>query len=198
MNDKSTIHPILNLSHIREFTIEYGEGWAYPHACRVMHLISEIGADLVYDQDVITYAAYLHDWGFFPRFRKPGIEHALRSMQVAEIEILPFTMLSQSARQAVMDAIALHDYRDPRPATAIESLLLREADMLDMLGVIGTIREFAWGPNNLKICYERLLSRRAGIMGRLTLPRAQVIAEARLASMDHILAQLRDECFDLF
>jgi uncharacterized protein len=195
--DANSSHLRLNISHLRDLTIEYGEGWGYPHVCRVLRLIDEIGAEMTFNQDVILYATYLHDWGAFPRFRKPGVEHALRSLQVAELEILPYTNLPEPVRQAVLDTISLHDFRDPRPADTIEAHLLREADMLDMLGVVGILREFAWGPNNLKVCYERVLYRRAGIAGRLTLPRAKAIAKERLASMDFVLNRLKEESFEL-
>ena len=184
------------LSHLRDLTIEHGEGWGYPHVCRVIRLIEEIGVGLSYNQDVILYAAYLHDWGAFPRYRQAGIDHALRSMQIAELEILPHTTLSEPHRQAVLDAIALHDYRDQRPAAAVESLLLREADILDMLGMIGLLREFAWGPKDLKVSYERILARQESILGRLSLPRAQAIARERSSKMDLAISWLKEESFD--
>jgi uncharacterized protein len=195
MNRSPSSRALINISHLRDLTIEYGEGWGYPHVCRILRLIEEIGSGLTYDRDVTLYAAYLHDWGAFPRYRRPEMAHALRSMQVAELEILPHTNLSESIRQGVLDAISLHDYRDPRPAKAIESLLLREADMLDMLGAVGILREFACGPNDLRVCYERVLARRSGIAGRLSLPRAKVIAEERLVYMDQILARFEEETF---
>jgi len=188
--------PTINLSHLQALTIEYGEGWGYPHVRRVLRLVQEIGSDFSYNESVILFAAYLHDWGAFPRYRQAGIDHATHSRQIAEIEILPNTDLSTSARQAVLDAIALHDYRDTRPAVG-EALVLREADMLDMLRVIGIAREFAWGPNNLRACYERILSRRSGIAGRLNLQKAQMIAAQRLASMEQALQQLIAESFDI-
>lgn len=186
----------INLSHLRDLTVEYGEGWGYAHVCRVIRLIEEIGLGLDYDQDVILYAAYLHDWGAFPHYRKTGVEHALRSMQIAEVEILPHTTLSQPARQAVLEAISLHDYRDQRPATAVESLLLREADMLEMLGMIGILREFAWGPKDLNVSYERVLAHKISIGGRLSLPRAQAIANERLARMEQAMCWFKEESFD--
>ena len=188
--------PHFDLPHLRAMTIEYGEGWGYPHVCRVLRLVGEIAADTTCDENVVHYAAYLHDWGAFPRYRQAGVDHAIRSKQIAETEILPHTGLSASARQAVLEAIALHDYRDIRPAYN-EALVLREADMLDFLGVIGIAREFAWGPNNLRTCYERILARRSGIAGRLTLPKAKGIAAQRLASMEQTLRQLIEESFDI-
>ena len=176
-------------------TIEYSEKWGYPHVCRVLRLIEEIGTGLTYDQNVILYAAYMHDWGALPRYQQAGVEHAVRSMQVAETEILPYTNLGDEARKNVLAAIALHDYRDPRPAEPIEALLLREADLLDMLGVIGLARDFARGPQNLKDTYGLIVARRDKIAGRFTLPKAQEIAAKRLAAMDQFLAQLQEESF---
>jgi HD superfamily phosphodiesterase len=197
MSTTSSHRAWINLSNLRDLTIEHGEGWGYPHVCRVLRLIEEIGVGLAYDQNVVLYAAYLHDWGTFPCYYQQGVDHSLRSMQVAEKDILPHTTLSETARQAVLDAIALHDYRDLRPATAAESLLLREANMLDRLGVVGILREFAWGPNNLRLCYERVLAQKAGIAGRLTLPKAQTLARERLHSMEQMLARFKIESFDL-
>jgi|WetSurMetagenome_2_1015567.scaffolds.fasta_scaffold26650_3 uncharacterized protein len=187
----------INISHLRDLTIEYGEGWGYPHVCRVLRLAEEIGTGLAYDQNILLYAAYLHDWGAFPHYSKAGVEHALRSMQVAETEILPHTTLPENDQQAILDAVALHDYRDLRPATAPESLLLREADMLDMLGAVGVLREFAWGPNDLKVCCARAMARRDGIVGRLTLPRAKSMAEARLTCMERLFSELISESFGI-
>jgi uncharacterized protein len=193
-------HPYLpthiNLSHLRDLTIEHGEGWGYPHVSRVLSLIGEIGVGLDYDQDVILYAAYLHDWGAFPRYRRAGVEHALRSVQIAELEILPHTTLTAPARGAVLDAIALHDYRDLRPAAAAESLLLREADMLDMLGMVGLLREFSWGPRDMKVPLERVIARMQSIPTRLSLPRARVIAAERMARMEQALCWYKEESFE--
>ena len=187
----------MDLEQIKQSTLELGQGWGFAHATRVQKLIDLIGAELVYDKDVLPYAVYLHDWGAFPKYARPGLDHARRSRQIAETEILPNTHLSVAAQAIVADAIELHDYRDRRPHTSIESLLLREADWLDMLGVIGISREFAWGPNNLQKCYERILARRAGIQGRLTIPKAQELAELRIARMGNMLELLQEESFGI-
>jgi uncharacterized protein len=188
--------PSIDLSDLENRTIEYGEGWGYPHVRRVLRLVDEIGSDTAQNESAILYAAYLHDWGAFPRYRQDGIDHALRSRQIAEVEILPETDLSASAKETVLNAIELHDYRDTRPAEG-EALVLREADMLDMLGVIGMVRVFAWGPNNLKTCYERVMSRYTTIGARLTLPKSQQLGAKRLASMEQALHQLIEESFNI-
>jgi uncharacterized protein len=183
----------MDLTQIEQTTIALGQGWGYAHAARVSKLVDMIGAGLEYDRDALPYAIYLHDWGAFPKYAQPGVDHALRSRQVAEAEILPATGLSAAAQAVIAEAIELHDYRDRRPHTSIESLLLREADWLDMLGVIGVVRVFAWGPNDLQKCYDRAAARRAAIQGRLTLPQARQLAEQRIARMEQMLQLLQEE-----
>lgn len=184
----------MSLSDIETLTRQYGEGWGYPHARRVLALVGRISAGLAYDQESLAYAVYLHDWGAFPQFRQPGVDHALRSRQVAE-ELLPQTGLSRPATRTVLEAIERHDYRDPRPVATPEARLLREADCLDLLGVIGVAREFAWGPNNLAVCRDRIRNRMEGIRGHLTLPAAQALAGDRLAEMERLLDRLEEESF---
>jgi len=113
-----------------------------------------------------------HDWGAFPKHIQKSVEHAVRSRQVVESEILPHLDLTAERAISLLEAIELHDYRDVRPTRSIEALLLREADMLEFLGMIGMAREFARGPKNVETCYKSIISRRYGIKGRFNLPRA--------------------------
>ncbi len=188
---------MLTLQAIEEMTRTDGEGWGYAHARRVLKLGEIVGADLAYDHEAFAHAAMLHDWGAFPRYRLPGVDHALRSRQVAEAEILPQAALSDAQRQVVLDAIELHDYRDSRPVTTPEAQLLREADFLDFLGVIGIAREFAWGPNDLPRCYDRIVARSEALRGRFSLPRAQALAEQRFATMQATLDLLLAEAMGM-
>jgi uncharacterized protein len=185
----------MNLDDVRQLTMAYGEGWGYSHACRLLKLVDLIGDEVTYDATALRYAIYLHDWGAFPRYVEKGVDHAERSRQVAEAEILGHTDLSESQIGRALEAIALHDYRDMRPVSSAEALLLREADFLDFLGVIGMVREFAWGPNNLATCLTRILARQAGIRDRFTLPKAKMLAAQRLARMEQLLIWLREESF---
>ena len=125
------------LDDIIEMTQRDGESWAVAHARRLLQLINEIGRDLPYDSQALTLATYLHDWGAFSRYAQKGVEHALRSRQVAESKILPHMNLNPATQEIILEAIELHDYRDTRPTVSNEALLLREADMLEFLGMIG-------------------------------------------------------------
>jgi hypothetical protein len=124
-----------------------------------------------------------------------GVEHAIRSRQVVEAEILPCLDLAPTQKEILLETIELHDYRDLRHTQSNEALLLREADMLEFLGMIGMARDFARGPKNVETCYKRILSRRDDIRGRFTIPRAEEIAQVRIARMDQSLQWLLEESF---
>ena len=185
----------LTLDDIIQMTFDVGEDWAVAHAKRLIELGREISAGVPYDPQVFALAAYLHDWGAFSKYAQRNVEHAIRSRQVVESEIIPQLDLTPPQKDALLEAIELHDYRDTRPVTSKEALLLREADMLEFLGMIGMARDFARGPRNVEACYRRILSRRNDIQDRFTLPRAQEIASIRLQRMETSLDWLLEESF---
>ena len=172
-----------------------GEGWAIAHARRLLALIEQIAEDRNYDHQAIRWAAYLHDWGAFHQYYQAGCNHAALSRQIAEREILPKVDLPNRTKGLILEAIERHDYRDQHPTQSVEALLLREADCLDFLGVIGIAREFARGPNDLNLSYTRMIARRDLIQNRFTLPKAKTIAQQRLTRMDQFLADLIAEGF---
>jgi HD superfamily phosphodiesterase len=185
----------LSIAEIEKLTQEYGDDWAVAHVHRLLKLIGQIGAGLEYDRQAILWAVYLHDWGAFPKFSQRNCEHALRSKQIAEVEILPRVDLPSEVKAKIIEAIELHDYRDKRPVQSAEALLLREADFLDFLGVVGIAREFAKGPKDLQKSYLQILKRRDVIKDRFTIPQARLIAAERLARMDEFFQALLEESF---
>src|SRR5690606_36639798 len=116
---------------IIQMTMEVGEDWAVAHAKRLLELIKQISDDLSYDKHVMELATYMHDWGAFPVYFQKDVEHAVRSRQVVESDILPRLPLTADQKQTLLETIELHDYRDMRPTKSNEALLLREADMLE-------------------------------------------------------------------
>jgi uncharacterized protein len=185
----------LSIAEIENLTLEYGENWALAHVQRLLKLIDRISAGIAYDRQALLWAVYLHDWGAFPRFARPDCEHALRSKQITESEILPQVELPQEAKAKILEAIEFHDYRDKRPVQSAEALLLREADFLDFLGAIGIAREFAKGPKNIQKSYQQILKREGLIKDRFTIPAAKEIAEERLARMQAFFDALLEESF---
>lgn len=190
------LQPQLTLDDIIELTRVEGDAWKLSHVRRVLQLIGLIGVGLVYDETAVTIATYLHDWGAYPRFQQPGVEHALRSRQVAETLILPRMVLPDTAVAIILETIEYHDYRDFRPVQSTEALLLREADFLDFLGIIGLVREYGRGPKEMESACRTVLKRRELIQDRFTLPVARQMAAVRLARLAQCLAWLQEESFD--
>jgi HD superfamily phosphodiesterase len=190
-NKKMTLEDIIQMTH------NVGEDWAVAHAERLLRLVEQVAAGLPYDRDVMQLAVYMHDWGAFPAYAQKDVEHAVRSRQVVEAEILSQLDLTPAQKVVLLETIELHDYRDLRPTTSNEALLLREADMLEFLGMIGMARDFARGPKNVETCYKRILARRRDIQGRFTLPCAQEIAQIRLERMETCLQWLNEEGFGM-
>jgi len=185
----------LSLADIQKLTKEYGEAWAVAHVQRLLKLIEQIGTGLEYDSQVIIWAVYLHDWGAFPKYYQKNLDHALISKQIVETEIFPLVDLPTDVKAKVLEAIELHDLRDPRPASTTEALLLREADFLDFLGAIGVAREFARRPKDLQKTYQQILKRKELLRGRFTIPLAQKMAGERMARMEAFLEALLEESY---
>lgn len=195
LKEKTMIKTQLTLDDIIQITMQVGEDWAVAHAKRLIELVKQISMDIPYDANVMELATYMHDWGALPKYIQKGVEHAVRSRQVVESSILPRLPLTTDQKDTLLETIDLHDYRDIRPTKSNEALLLREADMLEFLGMIGMARDFARGPRNVEICYKRILSRRNDIQDRFTIPRAKEIAKVRLERMEISLGWLVEESF---
>jgi uncharacterized protein len=190
-----SIAPTLTIADVAEMTGADGDPWKLSHVHRLLQLIALIGEGLAYDETAVTIATYLHDWGAYPPYRQPGVEHALRSRQVAETTILPRMDLPETAVTIILETIEYHDYRDFRPVTSSEARLLREADFLDFLGIIGLVREVGQGPTELAGAIQRVLGRREKIQDRFTLPVARHMAAVRLARLETCLEWLQEESF---
>ena len=51
----------------------------------LLQLVAIIGQGLDYDSETVWLAAHLHDWGAYAPFALKGVDHVLRSRQVAEL-----------------------------------------------------------------------------------------------------------------
>lgn len=181
---------------IEKLTLEYGGKWSYEHVQRLLNLIKIIGGNINYNTKAIYYATYLHDWGAFPKFNPDLVEqgHEVRSRKIAE-QILSDSELSSQTKDIIFEAIENHDYRTNNQTKYIETTLLRDADFLDFLGIIGIAREFARGPKDIKECCNSAIIRRDGVINKLTLDKSKEIANIRLSEMNKFIELLKQESF---
>jgi uncharacterized protein len=118
----------------------------YGHQPRLYALTQQIGHGLVYDDDTVYAAVWLHDLGVFVGHR-PESEAALKTWDhVAYITEKAPSLLTEAGFPtekipAVLEVIRTHQPHDT-PLT-LEAILARDADILEQLGAIGITRTLA-------------------------------------------------------
>jgi len=185
----------IDKEEIVRLTEEYGGPWGINHTRRLLLLIAIIGKGQSYDADVVWVAAHLHDWGAYPKWMQAGVDHALRSRQVAEaylvekgypLELLPPTL----------ECIEYHHGSDPH--RRMEALLLSDADALDFLGVVGVLRDFSKKPGELRKAYDVVQSRKEKLRRSICLESSKAMAARRLEIMESLLGIFEEETFGCF
>ncbi|MCL4559133.1 MAG: HD domain-containing protein [Chloroflexi bacterium] len=185
----------INKDEIARLTEEYCGVWGINHTRRLLQLISEIGQGMTYNPEPLWLAAHLHDWGAYSPWAQKDVDHALRSSQVAG----PFLRergYPEEATALVTEIIALH--HTGGSDRSLEAILLRDADTLDFLGVVGILRDFSKNPKDMRKAYDTTKGRRNKLPGLLVLPAAQAMAAERVKEMDIFLAQFEVESFGCF
>ncbi len=185
----------MNKDEIARLTKEYGGAWGINHVHRLLHLASIIAEGREYNEEALWLAAHLHDWGGYLKWAQDGVDHAVRSLQVAG-PYLTQRGCPAELKSLVLECIELHHTAGSE--RSLESILLRDADVLDFLGVVGILRDFSKNPRDLRKAFDVVKQRREKLPGMLVLPRAQAMAAERVKRMDEILAEFEEESFGCF
>ncbi|MGA2821809.1 MAG: HD domain-containing protein [Anaerolineales bacterium] len=175
---------------IVRLTEEYGGPWGINHTRRLLQLIARIGKDQQYNPEVVWVAAHLHDWGGYPKWLQAGVDHALRSRQVAE-EYLAGKGYAPELLTPTLECIEYDHGSDPH--RRMEALLLSDADALDFLGVVGVLRDVSKNPGDLRRAYDAVRSRKEKLRRSICLESSKAMAAQRLEIMDCLLAIFEDE-----
>ncbi len=168
--------------------------WGVRHSERnhVLGMALAEAEGLTVDPDVLFAAAFLHDWGGIEPFAVAGMDHAVRSVELAEpfLTELGFPM---DKFPAVRAAILGHMY-DKEPEGS-EAVVLHDADALDFLGALGAARLLA--ATGDRPDYDQALGRierfAVDIPPRLKTAAARDLATQRIAVMTNFLAEVRRE-----
>jgi uncharacterized protein len=176
-------------------TEEYGGQWGLNHTRRLLALISIIGEGLTYNSEAVWIAAHLHDWGAYPAWAEKEVDHAVRSRQVAEA-FLTQNGCPAELKGLVLECIEFHHAGGDQ--LNLESILLREADILDFLGVVGVLRDFSKNARDLRKAFSITQGRLKSLPGLLSLPKAKAMAERRAAEMEELLDRFEADSFGFF
>ena len=185
----------LDRDEIAALTEEYGGAWGIDHSRRLLHLVTLIRDDRACDDEVVWLAAHLHDWGGYSQWAQPGVDHAVRSAEVAA-GFLRQRGYPAARLTLVLEAIRTH--HSGGPDRCLEAELVSDADALDFLGSVGVLRMFAMSGRDLRKGYEAARRRRAELPGLLCLQGSKQLAAVRLKEMDEVLAAFERDSFGLF
>ena len=180
------------LAHAMEHFQHPGWGWRHSERDYLLAMAVAEAEGLTVDPDVMFAAAFLHDWGGIEPFAAPGVDHAERSVELAE-PFLREAGFPLDKFPAVRAAILGHMYdREPEGP---EAGALHDADLLDFLGATGAARMLA--VIGERPDYDQALGRierfAAELPGRLKTSAAREMAAPRVAAMTAFLEALRRE-----
>jgi len=183
----------------RTSVIEYIRAEATPadkfgHQPRLYALATDIGKGMLYDDDILFAAAWMHDLGVFLGHRPQDPE------QLSRWDHVPYTI--QRSRELLskwgfppekLDGVAeaIHRHQPKDDPTTVEATLLRDADILEQLGAIGILRAVA------KVGRDRRYPTFSSILPALTSALEQLPEKTRL-TQTKVMAQSRVEMLRSF
>lgn len=180
------------LAHAMEHLRHPGWGWRHSERDYLLSMAVAEAEGLTVDPEVMFAAAFLHDWGGIEPFARPGVDHASRSVELAE-PFLRDAGFPMDKFPAVRAAILGHMYdREPEGP---EAVALHDADLLDFLGATGAARMLAVTGDrpDYDQALERIERFAADLPGRLKTTGAREMAATRVAAMTAFLEALRRE-----
>ncbi|WP_110515026.1 HD domain-containing protein [Herpetosiphon llansteffanensis] len=173
----------------------------YSHQPRLYQLAITLGAGLVYDDDVLYAAAWLHDLGVFIGHR-PAEPAALAAWDNVAYAMRQVPALLQqwqfpSAKIAAVVA-AIGQHSPQQTPTSLEATLLRDADILEQLGAVGILRIVSKVGRDTRYrtfgdVLATLEHNLHHLPSQLRLASAQRLAEARIAVLAQFITAAQAE-----
>ena len=139
-----------------------------------MKLVDIIADGKEYNEEVIWMTAHMHDWGAYGEWKKEDTDHVERSLEVVEPYLKEREYPDELIEQ-ILDCIANH--HSDRDDLSLEAALFRDADAVDFLGVIGTVRNFSRNPKELRRGFRAALEKREKLPEIIKFPKARQMAE---------------------
>ena len=187
--------PNRNFDALSRMTLEYGEKYGLDHSLRIIALVQRLARGRSYNEDVIAFCAFVHDFGGYSKFLEAGKDHAARST-----EILPQFMalydFADTEKNLIVETVAQHHSKEV--PQSFEAALFRDADALDFLGYIGIARNLMRFGKDMQKAIDAIQRHRAALPGMLHEEEAQEIAKTRIEEMDSFLSGLHAEHYTLF
>jgi uncharacterized protein len=176
----------------------------FGHQPRLYALTRLVGEGMVYDDDVVYAAAWLHDLGVFTGHRPEdpdqlrGWDNVSYAMDKAP-GILRAIGFPATKVASVVEAIRTH--QPHLTPTSVEGVILRDADILEQLGSIGILRVAAKTGRDTRYptftdVAATLRKSLSDLPPMLTLETARKLARPRVALLREFLEELNAEVHD--
>lgn len=185
----------MNHDEIVNLTLEYGGQWAICHAQRILNNIAAISAGARCEAEPLWLAAHLHDWGGYAKWALQGVDHAVRSREVAR-QFLAERSCPADLAEKVLECIEFH-HGGPAQRS-VESILFTDADALDLLGTVGVLRVFSMNYRDLRAAVAAAQRYRDMSDRAITLAASRRIAGERIREMDSLLARFFEQTGGVF
>jgi uncharacterized protein len=194
----------------RESVVAYIRAEAQPvdkfgHQPRLYALACRVGQGMEYDDDILFAAAWMHDLGVFLGHRPQDPE------KLARWNHIPYTITRSRGLltawgfpaeklDGVAEAIRTHQPQDN--PQSMEAILLRDADILEQLGAIGTMRALAKvGRDTRYVTFSSVLPvlRKSldELPEKLHLQAAKDLAVPRVELLRHFISSIEEEAGEL-
>jgi uncharacterized protein len=177
----------------------------YGHQPRLYALTQTISQGLEADDDILYAAAYLHDLGVFTGHRPEQPDLLERWDNVAYAlkktpEILASIGFPLAKLEAVLECIRNH--QPTGNPQSLEATILREADILEQLGVIGILRTVSKIGRDTRFhtftdAIATLQAALDQLPAKLRLPTSCLLAEPKIEAHRRFLASIASEAAGL-
>jgi len=194
------------MSDFRQAIQEYISREASPvekfgHQPRLYALARRVGAGHEYDDDVLFAAVWMHDIGVFVGHRpEDPAELAVWDNAAYAVERTPALLedvgFPADKVSAVIEAIRTH--QPGAHPTAIEGVILRDADILEQLGAIGVLRTVCKIGRDSRFptftaAADSLRKALATLPAQIRLETTRALAQPKIELLQAFLARLEDE-----
>jgi uncharacterized protein len=173
----------------------------YGHMPRLYALAKTLGEGIEYDDDILFAAVWLHDLGVFLDHRPSDPDELARWDHVPYAidrarELLPAWGFPLAKLDGVEEVIRTHQPKDT--PIRIEAVLMRDADILEQLGAIGTLRAVAKiGRDTRFPTFSSVLpilkNAADQLPGKLRLEASRALAEPRIKLLQRLISALEWE-----
>jgi uncharacterized protein len=173
----------------------------FSHQVRLYALTREIGAGQEYDDDVVFAAAWLHDLGVFIGHRPEDLAELARWDMIAyAVEKVPALLRGFGFPEAKIPRVltVIREHQPSGNPTILESIIVRDADILEQLGAAGILRTVSKVGRDTRFqifpdAFRSLRKSAETLPGQLRLPVAQKLAVPRLLVLKQFLAAAEAE-----